>query len=131
MFDSFLKAFLNSIYVALLSVLLFIFNDLFCYFIVPLFYHTCFNWFKWAFLCHHLASFLKLAHLAAYFGQIFIFISFYLTLYMALPCSKSVYTHILRCDLCFFYVSLLTLNDSMSYYCFSHYFNDISMVTVF
>ena len=108
-----------------------IFNYLFGYFIIPLFSHS-FNCFKWAFLCHHLASFHKLGHLAAYFGQFFFeIISFYLILYMALPCSKSVYTHILRCDLCWFHVPLLALNDSMSYYCFRHYFNDISMVTVF
>ena len=43
--------------VALLSVLLFIFIFLFCYFSIPLFYHTRFNCFKWVFVCYHLAFF--------------------------------------------------------------------------
>ena len=33
--------------------------------------------------------------------------------------------------LCFFYVQLVTLNDSMPFYYFFHYFNDILIVTAF
>ena len=35
----------------------------------------------------------------------------YLTIFKTLPCTKSVYTHILHYFLYYFYVRLLTLND--------------------
>ena len=70
---------LFNCYIVLLSVLLFIFNYLFCYFIIPLFYYTCFNCLKLAFLCYHLAFFLMLGHSTAYF-VFYILLVFYLTL---------------------------------------------------
>ena len=79
-----------------------------------------------SFLCYHLASFLMLSYFATYFGQFFyILLVFYITFYKELPCSKSVYTHILQYILCW-----LTLNGSMLYYCFNLNINDISMVTL-
>ena len=59
----------------------------------------------------------------------FLYIAFFIsTFYKMLSCSKSICAHILRYG---FYVQLLTLNDSMSCYCFSHYFQDMYMITVF
>ena len=61
----------------------------------------------------------------------YILLVFYLTLLLDVALFKVVYTLILQYFLCCFYVQLLTLNDSMPFYCFNHYFNDISMVTLF
>ena len=44
--------------VALLWVLSFIFHlFIFCHFTIPLFYHICFNCFKWDFECYHFEFF--------------------------------------------------------------------------
>ena len=56
----------------------------------------------------------------------YILLVFYRTHLWELPCSKSVYRHISQYVLCW-----LTLNGSMLFYCFNHYFNDISIVTLF
>ena len=86
-----------------------------------------------------------LGHFAAYFGQFFpYFISFLSRTFKRRCLAESQFMHILYFMLrliivirnrvwfyMLFYVQLQTLNDSMSFYCFSHYFNDISMVTVF
>ena len=113
-----------------MSVLLFIFNYLFCYFLFHCFIMLVLIALSKVFcvMISHLfwswvTSLLTLDY--------FYIISFYLILYMAPTCPKSASIHILRCDLCCFYGPLLTLNDAMSYYCLSHYFNDISMLTVF
>ena len=132
MFDSFLNVFLNSIVMLLYYQYYYSFS--FIYFVVLSF--PCFIILALIvlseFWCYHLVSFLMLVYFAAYFGQFLYFISFLShLLYKTLPCSKLVYTHILLHVLCCFYVQLLTLNDSMPFYCFKHYFNDISMVTVF
>ena len=79
----FSKYIFNSIF-ALPCVYFQLFISLFC---IPLFYHTCFNFFKWAFLCHPFWSWVTLLLTLDYFY----IISFYLILYMTLTCSKSVY----------------------------------------
>ena len=129
MFNSFLNVFLNSIVMSLCYhcrfSILFTFMYLFCYFIIPLFYHTliliALSEFFWVIIWHHFWCWVTLLVTLDNFLLVF-----YLTIIQELPCSKSVYTHNLQYALCW-----PTLNGSMLYYCFNHYINDISMVTLF
>ena len=76
-----------------------------------------------------LASFLVFCHFTAYFGRFFLYlISFLFCPFIKTPLFKvSLWTYFtVR-----FMLFLLTLNNSMSIYCFSHYFNDIYMTTIF
>ena len=69
-----------------------------------------------------------LGHSTTHFGQFFLFYLFFISsLYETL---LSLYTTYMVQFIMLLYVQLLTLNDSMSYYCFSHYFNGISVITV-
>ena len=56
----------------------------------------------------------------------YIFLVFISPFYKTLPCLNSVYRQILQYVSCW-----LSLNDLVVLYCFNHYFNDISMVTLF
>ena len=121
MLDSFLNVFLKLI----VTLLYYQYYYLFCYFIsfycfIIIVLITLSELFC-VIISHRFSSWVALLLTLDNFVYLLIF---YLTLYKALPCSKSVYTHIIRCNLCCFYVPLLTLNDLMPYYCFSHYFND-------
>ena len=109
--------FLIQCNVDLLSVLLFILIYLFCYFIITFFYHTRFNIFSdVGFLCCSLwAIFLY-------------FISFLSHSFIRRYLLQRQLIHIYYS---MFYVQLLTLNDSMPFYCFNHCFNDKFMVTLF
>ena len=44
--------------------------------------------------------------------------------------TKLLYTYFMM-QFMLFLSAVTTLNDSRPYYCFSHYFNDTSLVTVF
>ena len=132
MFDSFLNVFLNSVAMLLYyqCYYSFWFTNFF-YFIIPFFYHTHFNCFKWAFVCYHVASFLILGYFTVYFDNFSYFISFLSHPFLRRCLAQRQFIHILQYVLCCFYVQLLTLICSMPFYCFNHYFNDILMVTPF
>ena len=69
-----------------------------------------------------------LGYSTAHFVNFFIFCLFFISpLYEAL---LSLYTTYTVRFIMLLYVQLLNLSDSMSYYCFSHYFNGISLITV-
>ena len=119
MFDCFLNVFLNSIVMLLyyqyyysFSFIHFVIVSFPCFIILAL---IALN----ELLCYLLAYFLILGYFPAYFNNFLYFISFLSHPFKTLPCLKSVYRHILQYVLRCFYVQLLTLNDSMPFYCFN------------
>ena len=101
-----------------ISIIIHFYLFILCYFIVPLFHYTRFNCFiKWTFVLLTLGNFL------------------YYIIFWSHPfirrCLVQIFKNILQYILCYFYVQLLTLNDSMLFYCFNHNFNDIFMVNLF
>ena len=82
---------------------------------MPWFYRNCFKCFKLAFVCYHLAYFLMWSHFAAYFGQFLYLISFISHPFVRHCLVQSQCIHIFHSP------NYALLNDSMPYYCFSHY----------
>ena len=127
MFDSFLDVFLNSIVMLLYCQYYCSFS--FIYFVILSF--PCFIILALIALSEFLVlsfSIISDVELICYllWTIVLYFISFLSYPFFYLPCSKSVYTHILQYVLCW-----LTLNGSMLFYGFNHYINGISMVTLF
>ena len=91
-----------------------------------------FNYFKLAYVYYLFSIFSGVMSLYTYFGRYFyIELDFCLTLFRKmLPCSKSNLCTYFTVRFILFYVSLLTLNNSMSFYCFRYYFIDIFMVNL-
>ena len=103
---------------------------LFVIFIISLFYNTCFNCFKWDIACYHLASLLMLGQFT-YFGQFLYFINFLFHPFIR-RClvQSSLYTYFtVRFMLLLYAVTHFEWFNAI--FCFNHYFNGISMVTVF
>ena len=103
---------------------------LFVIFIICLFYNTCFNCFKWDIACYHLASLLMLGQFT-YFGQFLYFINFLFHPFIR-RClvQSSLYTYFkVRFMLLLYAVTRFEWFNAI--FCFNHYFNGISIVTVF
>ena len=127
MFNSFLNVFLNSIVMLLYCQYYCSFS--FIYFVILSF--PCFIILTLIALSEFLVlsfSIISDVELICYllWTIVLYFISFLSHPFFYLPCSKSVYTHILQ-----YVLYWLTLNGSMLVYCFNHYINDISIVTLF
>ena len=115
--------------VPLLSLLVFTFIHLSFYFIIRLFYHTCFS-------CFSLLSFSIFSDVVSlccllWTSFVYILLVLYLTFLYNADLFKIVYAHVLPYFLCCSNVQLLTLNDPMSFYCFRLYFVVVSMATVY
>ena len=122
MFDNFLHAFSSIAMLLYYKFYYSFFMYLFCCFIIPLFYHS-------RFIALSELFGLLLFHFATYVGQCFLyFISLLSHSFIRRSLVKNQFLHIFYV---MFYMHLLTLNDSVPFYCFNHYFNDISMVTDF
>ena len=124
MFGSFLNVFLNSIVMLLyyqyyysVSFISFVILSFPCFIILALIALS-------EFLCV-LASFSIFSDvglLCYLLWTIFLYVISFLS-HRFIRRFKAVYTHIWQHVLCW-----LTLDDSMLFYCFNHYFNDIPMV---
>ena len=119
MFGSFLDVFLNS--VVMLLYYQYYYSFLFIYFVILQF--PCFTILALIALLSELLFCLLWA--------IFYIILFFLSHPFKRRCLVQIFKNILQYILCCFYVQLLTLNDSMLFYCFNHNFNDIFMVNLF